>query len=75
MLEVFHPNYGSVDSVHVYVGRVDLTDDDIDCREGRRIVFVDPAVAGGLDLTMSGALAVPAFLGSETYRRLTGAVT
>jgi 8-oxo-dGTP pyrophosphatase MutT (NUDIX family) len=70
-LDVFHPAYGSVDQVHVYAGRVALTDADIDCREGRRIVFVDPGVARHLDLTMTGALAVPAFLGSETYRRLT----
>jgi hypothetical protein len=60
-----------VDRVHVYVGRVDLTDDDIDCHEGRRIVFVEPDRARRLDLTMTGVLAVPAFLGSEHYRRLT----
>ncbi|HET7072387.1 MAG TPA: NUDIX hydrolase [Nocardioides sp.] len=70
--EVFHPGYGSVDHVHVYVGRVDLTDDDIDCHEGRRIVFVEPERARHLDLTMTGVLAVPAFLDSEHYRRLTG---
>jgi 8-oxo-dGTP pyrophosphatase MutT (NUDIX family) len=69
--EVFHPGYGSVDRMHVYVGRVDLTDDDIDCHEGRRIVFVEPDRARRLDLTMTGVLAVPAFLGSEHYRRLT----
>ncbi len=71
-LAVFHPRYGSVDRVHVYVARVDLTDDDIDCREGRRIVFVEPAVARDLDLTMTGVLAVPAFLDSDLYRRLAG---
>jgi 8-oxo-dGTP pyrophosphatase MutT (NUDIX family) len=65
---VFHPNYGSIDDVHLFVGRVDLTDDDIDCREGRQIVFVDPDRARHLDLTMTGVLAVPAFLGSEVYR-------
>ena len=40
--QVFHPHYGSVDEVHVFVGRVDLTDADIDCHEGRQIVFVEP---------------------------------
>jgi 8-oxo-dGTP pyrophosphatase MutT (NUDIX family) len=70
VFHVFHPNYGSVDSVHVYVGRVDLTDDDIDCQEGRQIVFVDPERARGLNLTMTGVLAVPAFLESEVYRRM-----
>jgi 8-oxo-dGTP pyrophosphatase MutT (NUDIX family) len=69
-LEVFHPHYGSVDDVHVFVGRVDLTDADIDCHEGRQIVFVDPARARDLDLTMTGVLSVPAFLDSEQYRRL-----
>ena len=68
--DVFHPNYGSVDQVHLFVARVDLTDDDIDCREGRRIVFVDPDRARHLDLTMTGVLAVPAFLDSDVYRRL-----
>jgi 8-oxo-dGTP pyrophosphatase MutT (NUDIX family) len=69
--EIFHPSYGSVDRVHLYVARVDLTDADIDCHEGRQIVFVDPDLARHLDLTMTGVLAVPAFLGSEAYRRLT----
>jgi 8-oxo-dGTP pyrophosphatase MutT (NUDIX family) len=67
---VYHPTYGSVDRVHVYAGRVELSDDDIDCREGRRIVFVEPDRARALDLTMTGVLAVPAFLDSEHYRRL-----
>jgi 8-oxo-dGTP pyrophosphatase MutT (NUDIX family) len=68
--DVFHPNYGSIDEVHVFVGRVDLTDDDIDCHEGRRIVFVEPDRARHLDLTMTGVLAVPAFLDSARYREL-----
>lgn len=63
---VFHPAYGSVDDVHVYAARADLTDDDVECREGRRIVFVEPEEASYLDLTMTAALAVPAFLGSGT---------
>jgi hypothetical protein len=54
----------------VYVAGVDLTDADIECHEGRQIVFVDPDRARRLDLTMTGVLAVPAFLDSETYRRL-----
>jgi 8-oxo-dGTP pyrophosphatase MutT (NUDIX family) len=70
VLDVFHPHYGSVDQVHVYAGRVDLTDSDIDCREGRQIVFVPPDRALGLRLTTTGVLAVPAFLASDTYRRL-----
>jgi 8-oxo-dGTP pyrophosphatase MutT (NUDIX family) len=73
VLAVFHPNYGSVDRVHVYVAQVDLSDDDIDCHEGRQIVFVEPDRARGLDLTMTGVLAVPAFLDSDAYRRLRSA--
>lgn len=72
-LEVFHPTYRSVDPVHVFVGRVDLTDDDIDCQEGRQIVFVEPDRATRLDLTMSAVLAVPAFLDSPAYAALVAA--
>jgi 8-oxo-dGTP pyrophosphatase MutT (NUDIX family) len=68
---VFHPVYGSVDRVDVYVARVDLTDLDIDCREGRQIVFVEPDRARHLPLTMTAALTVPALLESEAYRRMT----
>jgi 8-oxo-dGTP pyrophosphatase MutT (NUDIX family) len=71
--EVFHPTYGSVDAVHVFVGRVDLTDADIDCREGRRIVFVEPERARNLDLSMTGVLAVPVFLDSPEYAALVAA--
>jgi 8-oxo-dGTP pyrophosphatase MutT (NUDIX family) len=70
VLDVFHPTYGSVDRVHVFVGRVDLTDDDIGCREGRQIVFVEPHRARQLDLSMTGVIAVPAFLDSAQYRTL-----
>jgi 8-oxo-dGTP pyrophosphatase MutT (NUDIX family) len=72
VLEVFHPYYGSVDHSHVFVARVDLTDADIQCTEGRQIVFVPPDEARGLDLTMSGLLVVPDFLASATYRQLVG---
>jgi 8-oxo-dGTP pyrophosphatase MutT (NUDIX family) len=68
--QVFHPHYGSVDRVHVFTGRVDLTDDDIECHEGRQIVFVDPERARRLDLSMTGVLAVPAFLDSPAYAAL-----
>jgi 8-oxo-dGTP pyrophosphatase MutT (NUDIX family) len=69
-VEVFHPATGSVDRAHVFAARVDLTDDDIECREGRRIVFVEPERARALDLTMTGVLALPAFLDSALYRSL-----
>jgi 8-oxo-dGTP pyrophosphatase MutT (NUDIX family) len=68
--EVFHPHSGSIDRVHIFAARVALTDSDIDCREGRQIVFVDPAEALGLDLTMTAVRAVPAFLQSDAYRTM-----
>jgi 8-oxo-dGTP pyrophosphatase MutT (NUDIX family) len=69
-VRTYHPHYGSVDRVHVHVARVDLTDADIDCHEGRQIVFVPPDRARELDLTMTAVIVVPAFLDSETYSRM-----
>ena len=71
-VRTYHPHYGSVDRVHVFVARVDLTDADLECHEGRQIVFVPADRARGLDLTMTGVLVIPAFLDSATYRSLTG---
>lgn len=62
--------YGTFDRMRVFVAATDLTDDDIECHEGRRIVFVDPERARGLDLTSAAAEIVPAFLDSGTHRRL-----
>lgn len=60
----------AADEVHLFAARVDLTDADIVCGEGRQIVFVDPARARDLPLTASAALALPAFLDSPAYGRL-----
>lgn len=57
--------------VSVYAGRVDLGDDDIECHEGRQMVFVDPDRALRLDLTATAARTLPDFLESELYRRMT----
>ena len=62
--------YGTWDRMQVFVAATDLTDADIDCREGRQIVFVDPGVARRLDLTSAAIDIVPAFLDSPTYTRL-----
>ncbi|WP_235534715.1 NUDIX domain-containing protein [Nocardioides sp. Soil777] len=59
--------YGTFDRMQVFVAATDLTDDDIECHEGRRIVFVDPVEARGLDLSSAAADIVPAFLDSPTY--------
>jgi len=56
----------------LYVGRVDLTDNDIVCGEGRQIVFVDPARLDELELAESTAWFLPRFLASADYRALRG---
>lgn len=68
--EVFHEAYGTNDPVRVYAAATDLTDDEVECNEGRQIVFVDPATARELPLTTSAGLVVPAFLESDLYRSL-----
>jgi 8-oxo-dGTP pyrophosphatase MutT (NUDIX family) len=73
-LTVFHEAYDSHDEVQVWVAATDLGDTDVIVGEGRRIVFVEPETALGLDLTASAAEAVPAFLRSERYRALTGPI-
>lgn len=60
-------SYGTWDRMQVFVAATDLTDADIDCREGRQIVFVDPEVARGLDLSTAAIDIVPAFLDSDRY--------
>jgi 8-oxo-dGTP pyrophosphatase MutT (NUDIX family) len=57
--------------VAIYAVQLPLTDDDIECHEGRQMLFVEPARALELDLTVSASRALPAFLGSDLYRRMT----
>ena len=54
----------------LFVMATDVTDDDVECFEGRRIVFVDPATIGDLPLTRAAAQSLPVFLASETYARM-----
>jgi 8-oxo-dGTP diphosphatase len=70
--DVFHPAYDSWDLVHVYAAPTGITDADVVCGEGRRIVFVEPSAARALDLTGSATIAVPGFLGSSLYAGMTG---
>jgi len=39
------------DHVELFTARMPLTDTDVDCREGRQIVFVEPSAIAKLDLT------------------------
>jgi 8-oxo-dGTP diphosphatase len=70
-LEVFHEAYGSHDPVRVYAAATDLTDADVECHEGRQIVFVEPGAARALPKSRSAELAVTAFLDSDLYAELT----
>jgi 8-oxo-dGTP diphosphatase len=56
----------------LWVGRADLTDEDIVCGEGRQIVFVDPRRLDDLDLALSTAYFLPRFLASPDYAALLG---
>ena len=59
--------HGTWDRMQVFVAATDLTDADIECHEGRQIVFVEPDVARGLDLTSAAADVVPTFLDGVVY--------
>jgi 8-oxo-dGTP pyrophosphatase MutT (NUDIX family) len=60
-------SYGTWDRMWVYAAAVDLTDADIDCREGRQIVFVDPSTVPSLRVTKGAQAILPAFLRSPLY--------
>lgn len=69
-VDVFHEVHDSQDVMHVYVAATDLADSEINCQEGRRIIFVDPDRALSLPLTTGAAIALPDFLASTTYAHL-----
>ena len=68
--DVHHEHSGSDDEFCLYVMATELTDDDVECHEGRQIVFVDPARVPDLDLTAAARIALARFLASEHYRRI-----
>lgn len=69
-LTVHHEHSGSDDPVRLYAAATRLTDADIVCGEGRRMVFVHPDRARGLDLTASASIALPRFLDGPDHGRL-----
>ena len=62
--------YGSWDLMAVFVASTHLTDEEIECHEGRQIVFVDPDVARLLDLSAAAVDIVPTLLDSDDFTRL-----
>ena len=58
--------YHGEDVAAVFVGRTDATDADVVCTEGRQIVFVDPDLVPGLDLTAATRATYEAVLAAET---------
>ena len=65
--DVFHHQTGTDDVMRLFAARCELTDADVECREGRQIIFVDAERARDLDLTAAARVALPAFLASERY--------
>lgn len=62
--------YGTWDRMQVFVAATRLTDADIECHEGRQIVFVAPEDARDLDLSAAASTIVPALLDSHVHTRL-----
>ncbi|MFT4081056.1 MAG: NUDIX hydrolase [Nocardioides sp.] len=67
--DVFHVETGSHDRMAMYVAEADLSDADVECHEGRRIVFVDPTLVPGLPLTDSARQTLVPFLASDRFPR------
>jgi len=68
---VQHAHTDGEDEFRLFVMRTHLADADIDCHEGRQIVFVEPARARELDLTASARIALARFLDSDAYAAMT----
>jgi 8-oxo-dGTP pyrophosphatase MutT (NUDIX family) len=68
---VHHAHTDSDDVFRLFVMRTHLGDDDIECHEGRQIVFVEPSRVPELDLTAAARIALPAFLASADYAAMT----
>ena len=71
-LQVFHAGYARTDPVHVFLAPTTLTDVEVECHEGRRIVFVEPRRALTLPLSALATQALPALLTSSAYALLVG---
>ena len=54
------------DQVELFTAEMPLTDADVDCREGRQMVFVEPSAIGDLDLTDMTRALLQTVLSSHT---------
>jgi ADP-ribose pyrophosphatase YjhB (NUDIX family) len=61
---------GSWDRMRLFAAATECGDDDVECHEGRRMIFLDPGTVRGLPLTRSASQLVPRFLASGLYARL-----
>ena len=64
----FSPVCDENDEFELFAAATDRSE--VECHEGRQMVFVDPTLALGLPLTASAALVLPDFLVSDLYRKL-----
>ncbi len=71
---VFHEHRdrpgGRDDAFTLWVAPTTVTDADVECHEGRQIVFVEPGRARSLPLTAAASVALPPLLGSALYHRI-----
>lgn len=66
--DVYVPSIEPTDHLWFYAAPVDLSDDDIECHEGRQIVFVAAQDARKLPLAVAAEQALVPFLDSALYR-------
>jgi 8-oxo-dGTP pyrophosphatase MutT (NUDIX family) len=57
-----NPACGGNDRFETFAVRLDVTDDDVVCGEGRQMVFVDPATLGDLPTVRAADLVLPRVL-------------
>ena len=70
---VHHAHTDSDDEFRLFVMGTELTDADVECHEGRQIVFVDPARVLDLDLGGTARPVLERFLASDRYAELVAA--
>lgn len=64
----FSPVCGEEDEFQLFVAGTDRTE--VECHEGRQMVFVDPTVAATLSLTQSARIVLPLLVESDLYRKM-----